>query len=112
SVKIDGLGTQHFEDVIKSTGIVCNLFNHEFSEGRLERWEDAYVGQNNRFIYIANQIFMPKTEAAPDEVHYPMNKDLDPYRLSEKIFPKGFMITEDNIVQYSKAKAGENGKIL
>ncbi|KAG6819419.1 hypothetical protein H0H93_012043 [Arthromyces matolae] len=103
SVQLEGLGTKQFEDAVRAASIVCNHFASEFAEGRLEQWEDAYAGHQEKYLNIANRIFTPVDELGPDEVHQPLPKELDPYNVTDKVVQKGFAVTEDNTVQYSRA---------
>ncbi|KAG6836084.1 hypothetical protein H0H93_011535, partial [Arthromyces matolae] len=103
SVQLEGLGSRQFCDAMEGAKIVCQHFASEFAEGRLERWEDAYAGQEEQQLNLANRIFTPLEELGEDDRHQPLGKELDPYNVTDKIVQKGFAVTDDNIVQYSRA---------
>ncbi|KAG6847476.1 hypothetical protein H0H93_007875 [Arthromyces matolae] len=102
SVQLEGLGEDQFEHAIRAAAGVCAHFATEYAEGRLERWENAYAGQDDKVFDLANRMFTPVKDMSKDEIHRPLPKELDPYGLTEKIVQKGFAITDDNMVQYAR----------
>ncbi|KAG6818324.1 hypothetical protein H0H93_005980, partial [Arthromyces matolae] len=109
SVQLKGLGDNQFEEAIKAAGMVCDHFSSEFAEGRLERWADQYVGQEENLLSLANRIFTPVNELGKKERHIPLPKELDPYSVAEKIVQKGFVTTDDNFVQYTRGVTEARG---
>ncbi|KAG6906957.1 hypothetical protein DXG01_011186, partial [Tephrocybe rancida] len=107
--RLDGLGTQQFCAAIEATTAVCELFNRVFEEGTLEHWKDGLPGDEDKLLDMSNKI-VTQTAEAHDQEHVPFEASNDPAGVMEALLQKGFIRTEDNIVQYSEGKLGLEGK--
>ncbi|KAG6906746.1 hypothetical protein DXG01_012298 [Tephrocybe rancida] len=58
---------------------------------------------------MSNKLVTPAAEARNQE-HIPFNFSNDPAGVMDTLLQKGFIRTEDNIVQYSEGKLGLEGK--
>ncbi|KAF8059501.1 hypothetical protein FPV67DRAFT_1784357 [Lyophyllum atratum] len=109
AIRLDGLGSERFKDAVVAAGAVWNLFDRVFEEGVLESWKDGLAGEDNNLMDMSN-LLVTSVKAGTGQQHIPFDAGSDPHAVMDSLIQKGYMRTEDNIVQYSESKVGLGGK--
>ncbi|KAG6904932.1 hypothetical protein DXG01_006135 [Tephrocybe rancida] len=108
SIKLVGLGAKFFDDGIEAISIIHDKFDRLFREGQLMEWL-PYEGDEPR-INAANRLFTPADDVLPGEKHVPFEPAIDPAGILGNLAKKGFVRTEDNVVEYMEQKSAANGE--
>ncbi|KAG6905035.1 hypothetical protein DXG01_005492, partial [Tephrocybe rancida] len=108
-IRLDGLGTEHFKDAVEAAASVCELFDRAFEEGALEKWKETLTGNKDKLLDMSSKL-VTHVDKANGQCHIPFDSSANPSGVMESIIQKGFIHTEDNVVQYSEGKGGLDGK--
>ncbi|KAG6915600.1 hypothetical protein DXG01_010803 [Tephrocybe rancida] len=95
SIKLVGLGAKFFDNSIEAILIIHDKFDRSFREGQLMEWLP---------------LFTPADDVLPGEKHIPFEPALNPAGILENLAKKGFVRTEDNVVEYMERKSAANGE--
>ncbi|GLB43026.1 hypothetical protein LshimejAT787_1204750 [Lyophyllum shimeji] len=109
SIRLDGLGMTQFRDAVDAAAAVCDLFDRVFEEGALERWKDGLLGDEEKLLDMSNKLVTHVNDAIGQQ-HIPFDSGIDPLGVMDSLLQKGYIRTEDNMVQYSEGKRGPDGK--
>ncbi|KAF8061874.1 hypothetical protein FPV67DRAFT_1669824 [Lyophyllum atratum] len=109
SIRLEGLGSDQFQDAIAAAGAVWELFDRVFEEGTLEKWKDGLAGEKDKVLDIAN-LLVTNAKDGTEQDHIPFDTNSDPLGVMDSLLQKGYVRTEDNVVQYSEGKGGIDGK--
>ncbi|KAG6905026.1 hypothetical protein DXG01_005545 [Tephrocybe rancida] len=108
-VRLDGLGTPEFTSAIGTIQGICKVFDRIFEEGELEQWKDGLSVDENKQLDMSSKLFTPASDARGAQ-HVPFDTSSDPSGVMDAFLQKGYIRTEDNVVQFSEGKLGLEGK--
>ncbi|KAF8067556.1 hypothetical protein FPV67DRAFT_1669440 [Lyophyllum atratum] len=109
AISLDGLGSDRFKDAVVAAGAVWELFDRVFEEGVLESWKDGLAGEGNKHLDMSNML-VTNIKDGSEQQHIPFDAGSDPHSVMDSFLKKGYVRTEDNVVQYSEAKGCLEGK--
>jgi hypothetical protein len=97
--------------VILAAWEIYGHFDHQFTEGILESWNDS--PENSTTLNISNCYLTPLTEAG-DQPSIPFSKGVDPRNILKNLSrgdsSQAHIHTEDNQVQYFVLHKGRTGE--
>jgi hypothetical protein len=106
-ISITGLGTATFEQATKSAQDIHDMFQRQFSEGRLGGWNTGKY-RHHATLDMSNRYFTPKRDA-PNMEHIPFDEMVDPQGVLEGMIQGAYVHGEENVVQYYNHIVDEKG---
>ena len=108
SITVTGLGTATFEDAIKASHKIYNLFTRHFPEGQLEAWKcHTFSGYSS---FTTWNRYLTPVKYAPSMAHTQFTEAIDPRGILEEMVAKGNHVHgEDNVVCYWMQHTNDHG---